>query len=631
MTSFAAGISTSDPLVTTLGTLSKFFSITTSFITIGVLLAMAFLLFDVEGKLSKPALDLRRIALVSSLLWVLSQGLNIVTTLANILGSSLSDALDTTSLQSFITQITLGQYMFFQFCAALVIALLIGTVRSIAATTGLLIVSFLGLVAPLFQSHSASSSSHALAVGSIVIHVVALAFWVGGIFAILLLDPQNRATALPRFSSLALWSVVAVVLSGIANAWARLNFAIAWETGYARVVLVKVVLTLALIYIGYRNRKSIAHLSEIALAKISRVLFIESFIMISTIALGAWLSSNQAPVRPGLDNSDPAVAIAGMKTPPAPTLWNVISQYDPDALFIGLLLVAVALYILGVVKLTRQGDTWPVGRTIAFALGISAIDFATSGGLGVYARFSFEYHMIAHMMLGMIAPIGIVLGAPITLALRTLPQARRDDERGIRGSLIALLHAKPTSVLTNPVVVLAIFDGSLFALYFTSLFGGMMQSHLGHLVMNLHFILAGILFFHVIIGIDPNPRKVPHIVRIVILFAAMSIHAFFSIALLSTSTLLDQGYFGALQTPWLGDLLSDQHAAGSIGWAMGEIPILLALVATFIQWMRDDKRETRRIDRNEARLAALGEPDELAQYNDYLSALQQRDKEQGKS
>jgi putative copper resistance protein D len=58
---------------------------------------------------------------------------------------------------------------------------------------------------------------------------------------------------------------------------------------------------------------------------------------------------------------------------------------------------------------------------------------------------------------------------------------------------------------------------------------------------------------------------------------------------------------------------------------MGEIPMLLALISTFILWMREDKRETVRIDRNEARLAAMGEPDELAQYNAYLNKLQERD------
>jgi putative copper resistance protein D len=341
--------------------------------------------------------------------------------------------------------------------------------------------------------------------------------------------------------------------------------------------------------------------------------------MLLAVLAGSRLSSMQPPAQAESGVIDNGIAIAGMSTPEAPNLWRLISLYDPDALMIAVLVTAVVLYIRGVVLLTRRGDKWPVGRTVAFALGISAVDYATSGGLGVYAKFSFEYHMIAHMVLGMIAPIGIVLGAPITLALRTLPQGRTDDERGVRGTLIALLHSKPAGIITNPFSILAIFDGSLFALYMTPLFGNMMQSHLGHLVMTVHFLLAGILFFHVIIGIDPNPRKVPHMVRIVILFAAMSIHAFFAVALISTSTVIDQGYFASLQTPWNLDLLADQRAGGSIAWAMGELPILLALVATFIQWMRDDKRETKRIDRNEARMAAMGEPDELAQYNTYLN------------
>ena len=142
-------------------------------------------------------------------------------------------------------------------------------------------------------------------------------------------------------------------------------------------------------------------------------------------------------------------------------------------------------------------------------------------------------------------------------------------------------------------------------------------------------MLTGFLFFHVIIGIDPNPRRIPHIVRMVMLFAAMSIHAFFAITLLATSTLVDGGYYASIQTPWVTDLLDDQHAAGSIAWGMGELPIIAALTATFIQWMRDDSREAKRIDRNEARMAAMGEPDELAQYNYYLSQLQRRDEKAG--
>jgi len=547
--------------------------------------------------------------------------------LANILGTDLSGALDPTSMRSFISQITLGKYMFAQLCLALLVAATVARIKGVAGANALLLLSLAAIIAPVFESHSASSGSHALAIGSLVVHVVAISLWVGGLVAITFLKAQDRAMALPRFSALALWAAIAVSASGTANAWARLNFQSAWSSDYARLVLLKILLTAVLIFFGYLNRRQLKGSLKLDGKQLGRLLSVEVLIMAVTTFVGSKLSTMQPPLRSESSVLDPGLAVAGIATPPPPNLWRLISLYDPDALMIGVLVTAVALYIRGVIILTRRGDKWPVGRTVAFALGISAIDYATSGGLGVYAKFSFEYHMIAHMLLGMVAPIGIVLGAPITLALRTLPQGRTSQERGVRGTLIALLHSKPAAVFTNPVSALALFDGSLFVLYMTPLFGNLMQSHLGHLVMSVHFLLAGILFFHVIIGIDPNPRKVPHIVRIVILFAAMSIHAFFAVALISTSTLLDQGYFASLQTPWNLDLLADQHAGGSVAWAMGEIPILLALVATFIQWMRDDSRETKRIDRNEARLAAMGEPDELAQYNAYLSTLAEQDRD----
>jgi len=625
MTFLAADLNSAGPLITSLTTVGKFISLASSFATIGFLLAMAFLLFDDAGKLSKSAKALRNSAAITALVWVLGQGLNILTTLANILGTSLSGALDPTSLRSFVSQIDLGKYMFVQLLLALLICAAISRIRTVAAANALLLLSIVAVIAPIFASHSASSGSHSLAIGSLIVHVVALTFWVGGLIAITVLSAADRAIAMPRFSSLSLWAVIAVVVSGSANAWARLNFQSAWSSNYARLVILKVLLTAGLIYLGYLNRKHLSGKWQISLKNLTRLLLIEATIMLITVLIGSRLSNLQPPSRGESAILDPGLAIAGITTPASPNIWRVLSLYDPDALMIGVLITAVALYIKGVVILSRRGDKWPVGRTVAFALGISVIDYATSGGLGVYAKFSFEYHMIAHMALGMIAPIGIVLGAPITLALRTLPQGRNQEERGVRGTLIALLHSKPAGIVTNPVVILALFDGSLFVLYMTKLFGNMMQSHLGHLVMNVHFLLAGILFFHVIIGIDPNPRKVPHIVRIVILFAAMSIHAFFAIALISTSTVIDQGYFASLQTPWNLDLLADQHAGGSIAWAMGEIPILMALVATFIQWMRDDKRETKRIDRNETRLAAMGEPDELAQYNAYLTSLAAKD------
>ena len=608
--------------------LFKYLSLIASFSTIGTLLTMAFLLLDSEGRLSTQAQKLRRLLWASALAWSLGAFGTIVSSVAELLEKPISDVLDATTLRSFITQVTLGQYLFFQTLVALLIAILAFRIKKILSTVLLLVISLLGLVAPVFQSHAESSGSHGLAIGSLVIHVVALSLWVGGIFALTVLNPADRPIALPRFSQLALWAAIAVVASGSVNALTRLNFKEAWSSTYAYIVLAKIALTLVLLTISYLQRRNLANRDRIGWPILTRLIFIEALIMAFTVAMGAWLSTNHLHNEAKTPDSDPSIAISGISTPAEPTFARIIVGYEPDGLMIGLLIIAVALYIKGVVVLTRRGDKWPVGRTIAFALGVSAIDFATSGGLGLYAQFSFSYHMIAHMVLGMIAPIGIVLGAPITLALRTLPQARQSSERGVRGTLLAALHSKLAVIFTNPITALALFDGSLFVLYFTDLFGSMMQNHEGHLLMNIHFILTGVLFFHVVIGIDPNPRRVPHLVRIVIVLAAMSIHAFFSVALMSSTTLIDKGYFASLKTPWLNDFLADQRLGGSVGWAMGEIPILLALVVTFISWVKDDSREARRIDRNTARAAAMGMPDDLAQYNLYLQELDKRDRKE---
>lgn len=623
----AISLPASGPFVNALTTISKFVTITASIAVVGVLLATSFLIEDQHGKLLAESLRLRTVAFWFSILWALSGVINIVFTLANILGVSLKDAIDVTTLRSFVTQITLGQYMFFQFLVAILVAGLVQKVRRVGSAILLLIATLIGIVAPIFQSHSAANGSHALAIGSLIIHVVALALWVGGVFGLAILESQSRAIAVPRFSQFALWSVVAVVVSGVANAWTRLNFAAAWHSSYAFVVIAKVILTVALIFIGYQHRKNLMarELKGVNWAKFASLVTVELSIMIIALALGSWLSTNQPPVPAAGTKFDAATTVAGLPMPAAPNITRVLFAYNPDALFIGILILAIALYARGILILKRQGDKWPVSRSVLFVIGCVAIELATSGGLGVYAHFAFSYHMVAHMVLGMIAPIFIVLSAPITLALRTLPQGRTSDERGVRGTLIAALHSRLVSIWVNPIVALALFDGSLFVLYLTPLFGGMMQSSIGHFVMNLHFVLAGLLFFHVIIGVDPNPKRIPYLARVVLLFAAMAIHAFFSVALISSTTLLDHGYFAQLHRPWSTDLLADQHLGGSLGWAMGEVPIMLALVATFLLWMRDDSREAKRIDKNADRAAAMGTPDELAEYNAYLAQLAVRD------
>ena len=584
--------------------------------SIGLLIALAVLAIEVKGKITNVKLAVRSKKFLFA--WLLSLFLFIIVQISYLLEQPLRNSLNPTVLRSYLTQTAIGKSYLIQIII-ICLVLLIPMRRIGAAYIGALL-SMVAIASPVFQSHGSSSGHHGLAIGALVIHVIALSLWVGGLIGLAQLNKDEQKIALPRFSEIALWSAIAVALSGVATAWTRLDSIQSWQSKYGAIVILKVFLTFILIGFGALHRRWLINKDY---PSIFRLIIGEIAVMATTVFVGSWLSTTAPPVK-NIEISQ-SLLITGLEMPKPPTVGRVLLAYDPDGLMIGLLILAVALYIKGVLVLTRRGDKWPVGRTIAFALGISAIDFATSGGLGVYARFAFSNHMLAHMVLGMIAPIGIVLGAPITLALRTLPAGRNKDERGIRGSFISLLHSKFGKLSANPIVALAIFDGSLFLLYFTPLFSNLMVGHSGHFFMNIHFILAGFLFFQAIIGIDPMPVRIPHIVKIVILFAAMSIHAFFSIALMSATTLLDNGYFASLERPWATDLLADQNLGGAIGWAMGEIPILLALVATFIQWIREDKKESGRIDRASDRAAAMGEDDELAQYNRYLANLNRRD------
>ena len=594
--------------------------------SIGLLYAIGFLLREERGKLSVESAKVKKFALRLTLIWVLLVIANSIIELANILGGTISDALNLNAWWSFLTTTSVGRDYIFQYLMGILAIWLIARSKKVGAIYFALGVTMLALLIPIFQSHPASAGNHGLAIGSLFFHVAALSLWVGGVVGLLVISEEARKDSISRFSKLALWAAITVGVSGGVNAYARLNFLAGWQSRYGFLVILKTILFTVLVLFGYMQRRTF---SKGGLAKSShlRLLLSEGLVMGVTLALGGWLSTTSAPQSAAGIRlaADPVVGITGISMPKAPSLNRMLLAYVPDATILGFLLLITALYILGVVVLKRRGDEWPVGRTIAFAISVALVDFATSGGIGVYAHFAFSYHMLGHMILGMIAPIGFVLSAPITLALRTLPQGRTPEERGLRGTLITVIHSRYSIIMTNPVVALALFDGSLFALYMTPLFGKLMQSHAGHVLMDFHFLLAGYLFFYVIVGIDPNPRKIPHIVRIIVLFAAMSIHAFFSIALLSTTTLLDGGYFASLHRPWNTNLLADQHLGGSIGWLLGEIPILLALIATFIQWMRDDSREARRIDRAADRAAAMGEEDELAKYNKYLATLAKGD------
>jgi putative copper resistance protein D len=225
--------------------------------------------------------------------------------------------------------------------------------------------------------------------------------------------------------------------------------------------------------------------------------------------------------------------------------------------------------------------------------------------------------MAEHMILSMLVPILLVLGAPVTLALRALPVAGRTRPPGPREWLLAALHSPVARWLTHPLVTLPLFVGSYYALYFSGLFAAALPEHAAHVFMNLHFLVTGLLFFWPLIGLDPAPRRLPPAARLGILFASVPFHAFFGVAVMSSETPIGGDFYRALALPWVPDPLRDQQLGGGLAWASGEIPLLLVVIVMLVQWARLDERSARRDDR---RAEADGDA-ALVAYNAMLRQL----------
>jgi cytochrome c oxidase assembly factor CtaG len=213
-----------------------------------------------------------------------------------------------------------------------------------------------------------------------------------------------------------------------------------------------------------------------------------------------------------------------------------------------------------------------------------------------------------------------VLGAPVTLGLRSL-KSRGDGSRGPREWLLAVTGSRFLRVLSFAPVAAVLFAGSLIAFYSTDLFELALTTHTGHELMYLHFLLVGYLFAWVLVGVDPGPHRPRYPLRLLVLFATMAFHAFFGVAVISGTTVLQPDYFGALGREWGRTLLDDQRLGGGLALGGGEIPTVLLALVLAVQWSRSDDREARRRDR-----AADRDGDsELTAYNQMLAGLADRD------
>lgn len=213
--------------------------------------------------------------------------------------------------------------------------------------------------------------------------------------------------------------------------------------------------------------------------------------------------------------------------------------------------LVLIIYILSVFLSSRNYKLWPIYRTMCWVTGTSFAIIAVIGPLANHAHINFTAHMFTHLLLGMLAPLLMVLAAPMTLMLRTLrvPLARR---------LSLILKSWPSQLFTHPIVSSFLNIGGLWILYTTDLYSLMHESILLYLLIHFHVFIAGYLFTVSMIYIDPMPHHIPFLYRATVLVIALAGHSILAKYIYvhpPNEVLLEQAEFGSMLMYYGGDII----------------------------------------------------------------------------
>lgn len=536
-------------------------------------------------------------------------------------------------LAQFLTEVELGQLWLFSLILSAVTTVAAFAFRGRRST---LIVLFLALVAfvPIAsQGHAAGASGHMQAVNALLVHVIGAAAWIGGLAVLVFVsrsvDRERLSTLTARYSPIALLAFIGVAASGVVAAMQRLgSFDALFNTGYGQLIIGKTVTLLVLGAFGAVQRQWM--IPRIATSPNGGKIF--GWLVVSEIAVMGIVSGfagslgrtatpvNLDPARDQGGKITPAEWLTGDPLPPELGFEQYFTQWRFDIAWTLVCVFAAAFYIAGVIRLRKRGDKWPIPRLVVWLLGLLVLFYSTNGALNAYEQYLFSTHMLMHMLLTMLIPLMLVLGAPVTLALRAVHK-RDDGSWGGREWIMWMVQTPYSKFITNPIVAAVIFVGSLWIFYFTPIMRWSMEAHLGHQWMIIHFLISGYLFSLTMIGTDPIPYRFPYPLRLVVLFATMASHAFFGVTLMTGDNLLGADWFGAMARPWGGTPLEDQALGGGIAWGIGELPTLALALVVAVQWSRNDRKEQKRRDRAADRLGDV----DLEAYNAMLAQQAARD------
>ena len=499
--------------------------------TVGSLVLSAF-----AGNLEERS-KFSRVSSGAAALWAGAAAVNFVMTYLSVSGSAISyGSAFSDGLWLFATQIELGTLLVWNLGFAFLLSLstLAFNGRRMNAVNAAIAIA--GLYPLAASGHASGDAGHALAVNSLLMHLVGISIWVGGLIALYAVfkgDNQRTAVLVSRYSTLAFVAFIMVAVSGVTSGIIRLYEPADLFSSYGLLLMLKAALLVVLGLFGARHRLGLV--KKLAERSVSfwRLAIFELGVMGLAVGMGTALARTQTP----LDAAEfvpltPAEILTGDKLPPELTDLAWVTVWDIDVLWMSVSLGAIALYLYGVSVLRKRGDKWPVVRTISFVSGMLVLLYVTNGAMNAYQEYLFSVHMVGHMVLSMMVPVLLVPGAPVTLLSRA-QAPRKDGSWGMREWVLWAVHTPFAWFVSHPLFAGLNFALSLVMFYYTPLFRWATEEHIGHQWMLIHFLITGYLFVQSLMGVDPQPHRTGYPIKLMLLIGTMAFHAFFGLGLMN--------------------------------------------------------------------------------------------------
>jgi len=260
---------------------------------------------------------------------------------------------------------------------------------------------------------------------------------------------------------------------------------------------------------------------------------------------------------------------------------NPFTAWNWNPLTTLLLLMAAYVYLNGLNNWVRPSHPISRWQKTSFFTGLFVIFIALQSPLANLSEHMLSFHQLQHFMLRMLAPLLILLGAPLTPMLRGLPPwiLQGFVKPTVRSSLGRAAYDK----LTNPVISTLIFMGVLYLWQIPDGFNLALRNEFVHAVMHMTMMSSGFIFFWAVIDPAPRRSRVHYGLRVLYLGLIVIPNTILGAVITFSKSLVYSGYADVYR-PFDMSLMTDQQIGGLLLWVPGDMMSILAAGIVMIMW-----------------------------------------------